>query len=65
MPTVERKVPSTASVDDAGRAICVFCQKHLRWYINGWGYAGSGHFCNMKCAADWGDIKVIGTADGY
>ena len=60
-----RKVPDTASRDDEGRPVCVFCQKRLRWYINGYGYAGSGHFCNVRCAAEWADIKVIGTADAY
>lgn len=61
----ERRVPDTASKDDEGRPICALCQKRLRWFINGYGYAGSGHFCNIRCAAEWGDIKVIGTADGY
>lgn len=29
----------------------------------GWGYNGSGHFCSMKCAAEWADAKVEGTSD--
>ncbi len=58
-----RPIPSTASTDIVdGYPICVYCDKRLRWYINGWGYAGSGHFCNMKCAAEWGDRKVVGTS---
>ena len=65
MTVVDRRPPSTASLDDDGRAVCCYCHKRLRWHINGWGYAGSGHFCNVKCAAEWADIKVIGTADGY
>lgn len=62
---IKRRIPDTSSLDDDGRAVCVFCRKRLRWYINGWGYNGSGHFCNIKCAAEWGDIKVEGTSEGY
>lgn len=40
MAKPERKVPSSASIDGDGRPICVLCQKRLRWYINGYGYAG-------------------------
>lgn len=65
MAKTERKVPETSSVDEEGRPVCAFCRKRLRWYINGYGYAGSGHFCNVHCAAEWADLKVIGTSDGY
>ncbi len=66
-PTLDpavRAVPSSSSVDDAGRPVCVYCEKRLRFHI-GWGYNGSGHFCNVKCAAEWADQKVIGTGEDY
>ena len=66
-PTLDpavRAVPSSSSVDSDGRPICVRCRKRLRFHF-GWGYNGSGHFCNMKCAAEWGDVKVEGTAEDY
>lgn len=66
-PTLDpaaRAVPPTASVDAEGRPICVYCLKRLRFRI-GWGYNGSGHFCNIKCAAEWGDIKVEGCVEDF
>jgi hypothetical protein len=66
-PTLDpavRAVPATSSVDSNGRPICVWCYKRLRFRL-GWGYNGSGHFCNMKCAAEWGDTKVEGTSEDY
>lgn len=58
-----RPIADTSSVDAEGRPICVWCDKRLRWFINGYGYMGSGHFCSMKCAAEWADVKVEGTSD--
>jgi hypothetical protein len=66
-PTLDlavRKVPPTSSVDADGKPICVWCRKRLRFRF-GWGYNGSGHFCGMKCAAEWGDTKVEGTCEDY
>lgn len=56
-------VSSSSSIDAAGHPICVYCRKRLRWFLNGYGYAGSGHFCNKTCAAEWADLKVTGTSD--
>lgn len=59
-PTLDRNVraiPSSSRIDDDGKPICVYCNKRLRWNT-GWGYNGSGTFCSMKCAAEWGDIKA-------
>lgn len=62
-PTLDRArrtVPPTSSIDKEGRPVCVWCRKRLRFHF-GWGYNGSGHFCSMKHAAEWGDVKVEGT----
>ncbi len=62
-PTLDpavRAVPDTSTIDRDGKPICVWCSKRLRFNC-GWGFNGSGHFCGMKCAAAWGDIKVEGT----
>ncbi len=59
----DRKPSATSSLDAEGRPICCWCRKRLRWYLNGYGYNGSGHFCGMKCAAEWGDVKVESTGD--
>jgi len=59
-PTIDpkvRRVPDESRLDDAGRAICVYCDKRLRWNT-GWGYEGTGIFCSMKCAATWGNVKA-------
>lgn len=48
-------VPPTASLDDMGRPICVQCLHRLRAQFGGYGYNGSGHFCSMRCAAEWAD----------
>lgn len=59
-PTLDparRVIPSQSRLDEAGRAICVYCEKRLRWN-KGWGYDGVGIFCSMKCAATWGNIKA-------
>jgi hypothetical protein len=66
-PTLDpavRAVPSTSSIDSAGRPICVWCRKRLRFRV-GWGYNGSGHFCNVRCAAEWGDTKVESVSEDY
>lgn len=64
-PTLDpavRAVPPSSTVDDDGRPICIYCRKRLRFRL-GWGYNGTGHFCNIKCAAEWGDNKVEGTCE--
>jgi hypothetical protein len=64
-PTLDpavRAVPSSSSLDDEGCPICVSCRKRLRFRL-GWGYIGEGHFCSMRCAADWASDKVMGTSD--
>lgn len=66
-PTMDpavRAVPDTSSRDVEGRPVCAYCRKRLRFHF-GWGYLGDGHFCGMKCAAEWGNAKVVGTSDGY
>lgn len=59
-PTLDpkiRAIPAEAELDAEGRAICVYCQKRLRWNV-GWGFEGAGIFCSMRCAATWGNIKA-------
>lgn len=58
----DRRPPSSSSLDAGGKPICVWCTKRLRWFLSGYGFQGSGHFCSMRCAAEWGDIKVEGTS---
>lgn len=53
-------VAPTSSLDEDGWPICVKCEKRLRCQFGGYGYNGSGHFCTMRCAAEWGDLKVEG-----
>lgn len=59
--TDRSRIPSTSSRDAEGRPICVWCDKRLRFHM-GYGYNGMGHFCGMRCAAEWGDRKVEGTS---
>lgn len=64
-PTIDpeqRIIPPNSRLDDAGRAICVWCNKRLRFKL-GWGYEGEGIFCRMKCAADWGNTKAGALSD--
>lgn len=60
MPAVgpQLSVEPTSSLNEQGWPICVQCQKRLRAQFGGYGYSGSGHFCSMRCAAEWGDMKV-------
>jgi hypothetical protein len=51
-------VPNTATTNGAGWPLCVKCQKRLRAMVGGYGYNGNGHFCSMRCAAEWADLKV-------
>lgn len=64
-PTLDpakRVIPQESRLDDEGRAICVWCDKRLRWNV-GWGYEGMGIFCSMRCAATWGNIKASALSD--
>jgi hypothetical protein len=66
-PTIDssiKAIPSHSRVDEKGRAICVWCDKRLRWNM-GWGYEGLGIFCSMKCAASWGNLKASAGSDNY
>lgn len=64
-PTLDpavRAVPCNSRLDDNGRPVCVWCDKRMRFHF-GWGYNGSGTFCSMKCAAEWGDTKASALSD--
>lgn len=51
-------IPNTATVDGTGWPLCVKCQKRLRAQFGGYGYNGSSHFCTIRCAAEWAELKV-------
>jgi hypothetical protein len=56
------QVPNTSSTNEAGWPICAKCEKKLRAQFGGYGFNGSGHFCSMRCAAEWADLKVQSTS---
>ena len=51
---------SECEIDNDGYPICQMpnCRKRLRAQFGGYGYNGNGHFCSMRCAAEWADLKV-------
>jgi hypothetical protein len=53
-------VAFSSSTDEEGWPICVRCNKRLRAQFGGYGYNGNGHFCTIRCAAEWADLKVQG-----
>lgn len=47
---------------DSGRTRhpCMMCQRPIR----GDGHKGAGHFCSMRCAADWAEKTLIQQTPG-
>jgi len=54
----QNPVEPTSSLDADGWPICVKCEKRLRAQFGGYGWNGNGHFCSIRCAAEWADLKV-------
>jgi hypothetical protein len=65
----EKHTPIESRLDDAGKPICVMCDKRLKaaarslWWnygpaVQNYGWQGNNVFCSQKCAAQWGIIKA-------
>jgi hypothetical protein len=69
----KRVMPSEVHLDDAGRPICMYCDKPLRkatasafWRYDAsvvqlYGWLGCCNFCSERCAARWGVVKASST----
>lgn len=44
--------------------VCVLCRNRMRPSTDGYGFKGAGHFCTMKCAAEWAERNVKETDVG-
>ena len=50
------------------RPLCVYCDKPQPLSVTMpdgrkfYGFQGSGFFCSMRCAAEWGNSKAEGTS---
>jgi len=72
----DKSIPAMTRLSDAGKPICVMCDKPLRpfsgrslWWkfsdaVQSFGWQGNSIFCTQRCAAEWGITKAAQGTDG-